>query len=109
MYDLPDSLLLDIIPYFDISDIMRLNNIDKFNELFNKHFILPNKQLILMNNSCIDMSNNTDKIDEYKWLPIKYIYKLKCSVIVDPNIITNVAILDLSECRDYTHYLNLHD
>ena len=54
------------------------------------------KQLILMNNSCIDMSNSIDVIDEYKWLPIKLvtdnieliistnIYKLKCSVLVDP-------------------------
>jgi hypothetical protein len=65
--DLPDDVILHIIPNLDAKDIIQLNQIKRFRQVFNYYYIIPNKRI----NTTIDMSNNTDNLSLCKLVNIK--------------------------------------
>ena len=73
--DISDAELLDIITNYDANYILKLNEIDRCNKLFNTFFIKPNEQIVLKNDSTIDMSDDINNIEMYKWLPIKLVIR----------------------------------
>ena len=66
---LPDDLLLLICTYLDVIDLIRLNQITKFNKLFAETF--TNKPIQLKYEySILNISKYPPLVPKYKWLPL---------------------------------------
>jgi hypothetical protein len=68
--DLPDDILIHIVKYVKADDLLQLNMIKQFRQLF-KEYYGDSRIKLVDYTSVIDMSKHTDLILKYKFLPMK--------------------------------------